>query len=375
MNIVQVNFAYDDRLHDPTELLDRYETLTGWSEAVAAAGAVSFATVQRFQREARVTRNGIDYLFCRGIDQMVRAVSSARPDVAHVNGLEFPVETWHLRRRLPVSTVIVVQNHSDGGPVGRAPLLRLAGRVTRHVVDAFLFAADEHADAWRRAGLIAMDQPAYQVMEGSTTLRGMSQVAARAASAVRGSPACLWVGRLNRNKDPLTVLDGFERSVAELPDAELTMVYSADDLLREVRARIDASPALRSRVRLAGRVPHDRMASFYSAADLFVLGSHHEGSGYALMEALACGTAPVVTNIPTFRLLTQGGALGALWTPADPNACARAMVDVASGDMGALRTRIAEHFEREFGWPAVGRRAVSIYRDVRTRDSRRSARA
>jgi hypothetical protein len=56
-------------------------------------------------------------------------------------------------------------------------------------------------------------------------------------------------------------------------------------------------------VRLAGEVAHDRIAAFLSAADIFVVGSHHEGSGYALMEALACGTTPVVTDIPAFRAL------------------------------------------------------------------------
>jgi len=44
------------------------------------------------------------------------------------------------------------------------------------------------------------------------------------------------------------------------------------------------------------------MASFYSAADLFVVGSHHEGSGYALMERARADSIPVVTGIPTFRL-------------------------------------------------------------------------
>ena len=43
------------------------------------------------------------------------------------------------------------------------------------------------------------------------------------------------------------------------------------------------------------------------AADLFVLGSHREGSGYSLIEALACGLPPVVTDIHAFRTLTGCG--------------------------------------------------------------------
>ena len=59
-----------------------------------------------------------------------------------------------------------------------------------------------------------------------------------------------------------------------------------------------------------GRLPHERLAAYYSAADIFVSGSHREGSGYALIEAMACGAIPCVTDIPSFRAITGGcGAL------------------------------------------------------------------
>ena len=121
------------------------------------------------------------------------------------------------------------------------------------------------------------------------------------------------------------------------------------------------------RVRLTGEVPHDRMASFYSAADLFIVGSHHEGSGYALMEACACGAVPVVTNIPTFRLLTGDGSVGALWEPGDADGCARALIDAGRRDLSAERARLADHFARELSWPAVGTRALEIYEEVVSR--------
>ena len=130
-----------------------------------------------------------------------------------------------------------------------------------------------------------------------------------------------------------------------------------------VRRRVDASPPLTARVHLAGAVAHDRMATYFSAADLFVAGSHREGSGYALMEACACGAVPVVSDIPTFRLLT-GGAAGALWPPGDAAAFARALTDVAGRDLDLERARLAEHFTRELSWDAIGRRALAIYEEV-----------
>src|SRR5689334_7134964 len=142
VSVVQVNYAFDNTLRDPEALLERYATLTGWAEAVRDAGAERSTVVQQFSRAARVVRNGIEYRFVTG--GIGRAAAALSPDVAHVNGLEFAARTWRLRRALPASAAIVVQNHSDTGPLGRAPLLRLAGAAARGAVDAFLFAADAH---------------------------------------------------------------------------------------------------------------------------------------------------------------------------------------------------------------------------------------
>ena len=376
MNVVQINYAFDTALSDPAALLDRYSTLVGWSEALAAAGARQVTTLQRFGENAKLTHHGIDYVFCADDRRLHRTAVRAVPDIVHVNGLIFPGRTWWLRRMLPRRTAIVVQDHASGAPdvAAASPLQSMRRAARRHAMrapDGFLFTAAEQAEAWRRAGLIDPTRPVYPVMEASTTLRALPCAAARQASGIEGDPAVLWVGRLNANKDPLTVLDGFERSLARCPRAVLTMAYGAEDLLPAVRARLSASSTLHRRVRLAGSVSHDLMAAFYSAADIFVLGSHHEGSGYALLEALACGLAPVVTDIPTFRMMTAQGSLGALWTPGDAPGLARALEEVAGRDSKCRRARVAEHFERTLSWAAVGAEAMKAYRDVVSR--RRSA--
>ena len=59
------------------------------------------------------------------------------------------------------------------------------------------------------------------------------------------------------------------------------------------------------------------------AADLFVLGSHREGGSSALVEAMATGRTPVVTDIPSSRALTGNGAVGELWPCGDSRALGR----------------------------------------------------
>ena len=64
--------------------------LTGWGEALLDAGAGPVFAVQRFHRKVRLIRNGVAYIFCpRGL--LHAAVRESAPDLAHVNGLGFPV--------------------------------------------------------------------------------------------------------------------------------------------------------------------------------------------------------------------------------------------------------------------------------------------
>jgi glycosyltransferase involved in cell wall biosynthesis len=166
------------------------------------------------------------------------------------------------------------------------------------------------------------------------------------------------------------VIEGFERALDVLPDPTLTMVFGTDELLALVAKRIRRSAALAARVRLVGPVARRDMPTFMSAADLFVVGSHHEGSGYALMEAIACGAIPVVTDIPSFRAISRNGAFGALWEPGDPTAFARALVEVSRQDRALLRSRALDHAVRHLTWSAVGERAMQIYCDILARRGR-----
>ena len=50
-------------------------------------------------------------------------------------------------------------------------------------------------------------------------------------------------------------------------------------------------------MRFVGSVPHDKIADFLSAADIYVSTSFSDGTSASLLEAMACNLAPVVTQI------------------------------------------------------------------------------
>jgi glycosyltransferase involved in cell wall biosynthesis len=367
MVVTQIGFAYDDDLADAEALLARYTTLVGWAEALADAGVQS-TVVHRFHRAEEFTRCGVRYVFrAFGLN---RALARLEPDVVHVNGLNFPMQTWRCRRLLTPTASLIVQDHASGVPPDQSAARAVQDAIRRRAmktVDAFFFTSASQAAGWRERGFIGDEQPVYEVLEASTALRPLPSEDARAMTGIAGDPAVLWVGRLNANKSPLTILAGVERAASDLPNLTLNMVFAGGDLEHDVRSRIEQSRVLSARVRLTGRVPHERLAAFYSASDLFVLGSHHEGSGYALLEAYACGALPVVTDVAAFRAITGNGTAGLLWPVDDADQLAKALIAAAAGDRHAARARVRQHFDHSLSWPAVARQAVAAYEAVAAR--------
>ena len=370
MHVAQLIYTHDRDLTDPDALLDRYLTLTGWGDALVAAGVERVTAMVAFTRDAVVQRGQVRYHFVRTApvrpqalahSRLHRVLASLGPDLLHVNGLSFTVETWLLRRAFP-ETPIVLQDHADLSP--RHPACRALGRVGLRAANGFLFAAAPLAEPWRAAGLIGAGQPVFEVMESSTRFEPIGRGRARAMTGLLGQPALLWVGRLDANKDPLTVLAGFERALPRLGDAHLTMLFHTEELRAEVERHVAASRQLSGCVHLRGQVAHEQLPAYYSAADLFVIGSYREGSGYALLEAMACGVVPVVTDIPSFRVITGGGAVGALWPFGNAVALATALIRCTNTDLRAASRQVRQRFARQLSWPTVGRRALRIYQTV-----------
>lgn len=379
MRVVFLNSCHDVDLRTPQALLDRYRTLTDWAREVAAAGA-EVVVVQGFTRTAAVERDGVRYLFVAGLHAplpsrwriptaMHRTVFDLQPDVVHVNGLLFPIHAIALRRRLAEGCALVAQHHGESPPMGAARFLR---RLGLRSFDGFFFTCRELAEPWLDGRLICGEQSVWEVLEGSSRLQPVERARARETTGMHGDPVVLWVGRLHPVKDPLTVLAGFEAALDRLPGARLFMVYQETGLLAEVRQRLAASPRLGASVQLLGTVAYERMDEVFSSADCFVLGSRREGSGYALIDALACGVVPVVTDIPSFRHIMDCARIGALWAPGDASALADALVAVAENDLPRQGRAARALFEERLGMSTIARDAVAAYQDAirrRRRDS------
>lgn len=173
-------------------------------------------------------------------------------------------------------------------------------------------------------------------------------------------PHMLFLGRLDPRNGLGTMLDAMPRIRAQRPDARL--VVAGDGPLRqyyEKRAR-----PLGDSVRFLGQVNGER-PRLYGTAGVYVCPTSKASFGITLLEAMACGTPIIGSDITGFRELVDHGA-EAMLAPVDD---ARVWADTAVAllDDPARRQRMGAAGRAKatrFAWPDVAARVFAVYEKV-----------
>ena len=181
------------------------------------------------------------------------------------------------------------------------------------------------------------------------------------ARPAHGAPRLLWLGRIEPRNDLGTILAAMPRILARHPGAELTVVGDGPWRRRLERGARSLGPA----VRFVGYADRERPA-YYAGADAYLCPTTRASFGVTLLEAMACGTPLVASDIPAFRDLAGEGGGGAVFAPCgDPAAWAEAVNGLIDDPtrreaMGRAGRAIAERY----AWPVVAQRVLEVYRRV-----------
>jgi glycosyltransferase involved in cell wall biosynthesis len=128
------------------------------------------------------------------------------------------------------------------------------------------------------------------------------------------APLALYLGRLDEGKGLFDLLD----AVANLRDRlDLHLWVVGDGELRadlETRAK---SLGIAEAVEFVGTVPHSQVQEYYRAADVYCLPSYSEGFPLGNIEAMACKTPVVSTDIAPVREQITNGETGLIVEPGD----------------------------------------------------------
>jgi glycosyltransferase involved in cell wall biosynthesis len=155
------------------------------------------------------------------------------------------------------------------------------------------------------------------------------------------------------------LLDAWERVADSLPAGSVLLVVG-DGPMREELTERAGRPPLAGRVRVMGRLSDEQLVEVYRAADVAVVPSVSvEGFGLVVLEAAACGTPSIVTDVGGLPEVA-GGLDPSLVVPAlDPAALAERLGAAARGALPDRR--LTRSYAERFAWPGVAERHLRLY--------------
>jgi D-inositol-3-phosphate glycosyltransferase len=114
----------------------------------------------------------------------------------------------------------------------------------------------------------------------------------------------------------------------------------------------------------AGRIGHERLAAYYTAADVCVIPSHYEPFGLVAIEAMACGTPVIASDVGGLKFTVVPGETGLLVPPQDVSGFAMAIEEVLSGQHWSthVRQQAADWVHQNFSWIGVAAQLSDLYR-------------
>lgn len=130
--------------------------------------------------------------------------------------------------------------------------------------------------------------------------RGETEIHAALVRHKIYKPYLLSVATREPRKNLLLLTDTFVRMQTEnlIPDHKLVLVGDRGWKDKSIMNSIERGS---SSIMNLGYVDDDELAALYSGADAFVFPSKYEGFGMPVLEARACGTPVITTNIPELR--------------------------------------------------------------------------
>ncbi|HUB96051.1 MAG TPA: glycosyltransferase family 4 protein [Stellaceae bacterium] len=176
-----------------------------------------------------------------------------------------------------------------------------------------------------------------------------------AAAPNRERPVLLSVGHLIERKGHDLVI----RALPLLPAARL--VIAGDGPLGDALRRLAIELGVADRVQFVGAVPQRDLAGHYRAADILVLASSREGWANVLLEAMACGTPVVASNVWGTPEVVASPEAGELLDARTPDAIARAVGHLLARMPAPAAVRA---YAERFSWDDTTRGQLDLFADV-----------
>ena len=168
----------------------------------------------------------------------------------------------------------------------------------------------------------------------------------------------IYLIRLQKLIDPssfcLVIIGGDPDASSETMSNEMLRLYDQIDQWQ-----------LHDMIAMLGKRSQDSLPYYYSAAEAVVLPSHYESFGMVALEAMACGTPVVASQVGGLAFLVQDGITGFTVPTEDPAALADRLVTILTDEeLRNILAKNALNLAQEYSWDRIVNRLVDVFTDV-----------
>jgi D-inositol-3-phosphate glycosyltransferase len=122
-------------------------------------------------------------------------------------------------------------------------------------------------------------------------------------------------------------------------------------------------------VKFIGPRDRDLLKYYYAAADVFITTPWYEPFGITPLEAMACGTPVIGSNVGGVKYSVADNITGALVPPNDPQALAQKLFELINDQnkLQQMGQNAIEHVNTNFTWKKVAEQVGALYRRLTTK--------
>ena len=198
---------------------------------------------------------------------------------------------------------------------------------------------------------------------------GDRRQARRALGLSGDGPLLLFVGRIQPLKGVSVAVRALAALTPDHPDARLVIVGGPSGPQGDVE--VDRTQALVDELGLADGVvfvppqPHELLSTYYRASDVCLVPSRSESFGLVALEAAACGTPVVASDVGGLRSLIDHGRTGYLVDEPTPEAFAAWVRQILAEPLLAERLSTGSVLRaRRYTWARAAHLLTEIYADL-----------
>jgi glycosyltransferase involved in cell wall biosynthesis len=291
----------------------------------------------------------------------------SRPDLLHIQWMFLPVLDRHLFRLFGRRTPLIVTVHNPAIREARfasisdmSPYFEFASKLIVHSQNNADMLVNRFPQYREKVEIIPIGTMDYQPQ------RLDKQQARTRLQLPANARIVLFFGLIRPYKGLITLIEAMEDVVRQLPAAHLLIAGKSHEdfaIYQQAIEQYGLNNHVTSRIDF---IPDDEVPAYFSAADVLCLPYKETSQSAVLLNAFGFGMPVVVTNVGGLPDMVEAEQNGTIVPPNDPQAMARALVELLSDEAKLQRySQYSLYLAREkYSWQAVATQTAELYQRV-----------